>query len=443
MGLRPCICCVNRVGYLNRPFGAFFLLVMIILGAQVALKKPLCIDSNIVYKIDRTVSDKNENIYSCSQFKKVSFSRFFHERLDLIENQIRKAEIALRQLNMSEPMQIRIVPASDLKDTTEPASEFSHTVLISEESLSSGGLPRAMIETALRYRTGSKDRDYIAALRDFVSRDMGGDEHPHRLISQAWSASLQSQDLFEKRRFLQRIAPQLQSSYEPAQDAIFNLHKLLRLNSESGYLADAFTQQLEKRGYISNEELSGRRFDVIVEITGRGQKQLAAELLALAREAPEMKLAFKTADGLFLLPSVLRVPDDIAENLYAEYRLIFTEKSIRPQVINSHLQNSERLVFVEKSDDIPLNLKPLFRSGVTGFLSANPQLNFVQMHLPSYRLKSSALNGVRDYFSFVREHAQQKKEHRALGWQKSEWLKDLKAYRPLAHFDVIQYFRIN
>lgn len=429
------------MGYFNRPFGAFFLLVMIILGAQVALKKPLCIDSSVVYKIDRILPEQSENIYSCAQFKKVSFSRFFYERLDLIEKQIRKAETVLQQMGMSEPMQVRIVPEADLKSATEPISEFSHTVLISEESLNNGGLSQAMIETALRYKTGSTDRDYITAVRDYLLE--GAESSTRRLISQAWMASLEPLSFFEKRKFIQQIAPQLKSLYEPDQDAIFNLHKVLGISADGKLLSAAFTGQLEKRGYISTEELKGRHFDMIVEISGANQKKLAAELLALARGAPEIKLAFKTSDGLFLLPSVIRVPEEIARDLYADYRLIFTDKSISPGVINSHLQNSERLVFVENGHEESLNLRPLFTSGMNGFLAANPQVNFVQMHLPSYRLKSTALNGVRDYFSFVRDHSQQRKEHRALGWQKSEWLQDLKAYRPLAHFDVIQYFRIN
>lgn len=408
---------------------------MIILGVQVALKKPLCIDSSVVYKIDRITPEKTENIYSCAQFKKVSFSKFFHERLDVIENQIRKAEIVLQQMNLPVPPQIRILPQAEIQS----GEVIADTVLISEENLMNGGLLREMLELAIRSKTGSADREYIAALSDYIV----GEDKPRRLISQAWGEAFAQQGFFEKRSFLRAVIPQLSAVYEPSQDAIFNLQKVLSLSKNAVNVLPLFTRQLEKRGYISAEGLVGRHFDIIVEIAGPNQKKLAAELLALARQSPDMMLAFKTTDGLFLLPSVVRVPDEIANELYADYRLVFTDKNISPKMINSHIKNSERLVFVEKTSDAKLNLKPLFSKGVAGFLSVNPDVNFVQLHLPSYRLKSSALNGIRDYFSFVRDREQQQKEHRALGWEKTEWMKEMKAYRPLAHFDVIQYFRIN
>jgi hypothetical protein len=58
-------------------------------------------------------------------------------------------------------------------------------------------------------------------------------------------------------------------------------------------------------------------------------------------------------------------------------------------------------------------------------------------------LKSKALKGVSDYFKFVSNIDAAKSEYKALGWSQSKWSVDLQAFKPVANFDVIQYFRIN
>jgi hypothetical protein len=68
---------------------------MLLLALQAGFKKPLCINSNIVYKIDRISDKKNESIYSCAQFKNVLFSNFLYEKLGDLESRLNQLEFLL------------------------------------------------------------------------------------------------------------------------------------------------------------------------------------------------------------------------------------------------------------------------------------------------------------------------------------------------------------
>ena len=102
------------MSYLYRPFGLFFLFLMILLAFQVVLKKPLCIESSIVYKIDRISNENTESIYNCKQWKSVAFSPYFFESIDSLQTQISKAEMLLRALGISNQIVIVIDELADI-----------------------------------------------------------------------------------------------------------------------------------------------------------------------------------------------------------------------------------------------------------------------------------------------------------------------------------------
>ncbi len=66
-------------------------LFAVLIGLMFTLKKPLCIDSRIVEKIDRVSFDKTETIFRCSAFIRVPYSRYFDFNVEDIENRIESA----------------------------------------------------------------------------------------------------------------------------------------------------------------------------------------------------------------------------------------------------------------------------------------------------------------------------------------------------------------
>ena len=423
------------MGYLNRPLGAFFLVVMIIMGIQVALKKPLCIDSSIVYKIDRVSGADTDTIYSCSQFKKVSFSRFFYEKLDGLESRISRLEMVLGQLKLSNRIVVRI------EEGKGPETEFlPNGIVISAESLETAQFEKSIFQSVLKNKINSSDRIYLETLADFLLSFQGSEKYQN-LISQAWSESFNNLGFFEKIKISREISLQAIKSYQPELAAIDNLKKLLK-NPRYAVLSGRFNKNLEKRGYLEPQAVTASPLDIILEIPH--SEKIIDELVLLSAQHPELKVALKTRDGLFLLPSNIQVSAAAEPEIYTKYRLVFKNENLNKKVISRYMNNSERLVFMgAKTDIATVNLPSLFSRGVNGFLAKNKHLDFVQLHLPSYKLKSRDLHKVTDYFGFVQAKNLFQSEHRALGWNRTEWLKDLQAFKPLANYDVIQYYRIN
>lgn len=406
-------------------------MLMIIMGLQVALKKPLCIDSNIVYKIDKVDTEKTETIYACNQFKKVSFSGFFYENLNSLQARIVKIEMLLNQLNISGKFAVVI----DNVNKTQ-SRELINGIQIGVNLLDTKQFEKTLLQLSLKNDLNTSDIIFLQSLSDFFI----GDSIYQNPISEAWGESFKELSSFEKIKIFKQINSKLMQL--KGIEGMATIEKLKSILSVNQKASDAFCKRLKKAGYYSEEELNGLRLDIVIEEPS--SRNVGDEITGLAREYPHLKIAIKNANGFFLLPSNLKVPETLAQGLFAKYRMIFDEQNKSESDIVRYFNNSESLILIHSNTSKEkLNLISLFRSGVNEFLSQNKQIDFVQIHLPSYKLVYKNLGQIADYFEFVGIKNLSQTEHKALGWSRTEWLKDLQAYRPIANFDVIQYFRIN
>ncbi len=85
--------------------GIFAALLVLIVSS----KKPLCIDSKVVERIDRVTLEKTETVFRCSSSGAVPYSRYFDENKDLLESRIENVAMFIRNIEAYErPIQIRI-----------------------------------------------------------------------------------------------------------------------------------------------------------------------------------------------------------------------------------------------------------------------------------------------------------------------------------------------
>lgn len=80
--------------------------VAILMGLLVTIKKPLCIDSKVVNKIDRVGFSQTETIYQCSSMIKIPYSRYFDENKNQIEARLESITTFLNQI---EPFHQRLI----------------------------------------------------------------------------------------------------------------------------------------------------------------------------------------------------------------------------------------------------------------------------------------------------------------------------------------------
>lgn len=416
-----CIC----MSYLYRPFGLFFLLLMTLLSLQLVLRKPICIESNIVYKIDKISSAGTETIYSCSQFKATSYSSFFSDKLAGMQARFEVLEFQMARLNLTTKFVIEI----DDVNTIE-AAELMNGVRIGSELFESGRLlEKLLLKKSLKNKTNISDSIFIETITDFLIDDEGYSN----LISEAWAESFNELGFVEKLQVSRTIFRQIAELDNSEEKTAV---QLLNSLSRSTKMESIFSKKLAELGYLDEKAIANIHFDFVIEVLN--DEQSLSELALLAKEFKSVRSAVKTPQGLFLLPSLLKVQSAAAEGLTTRHRLIFGEADPA-----TFFDSTESLVLIRPAPSSTINFRSLFSGTVGKFLSQNKGLEFVQFHLPSYRLVYKNLGRITNYFDFVRSQDYSEKAHRQLGWSRTEWSKDLAAYKPVANYDMIQFFRVN
>lgn len=404
------------------------------MGIQAGMKKPLCIDSNIVYKIDRVSLEKSESIYSCSQFKKVSFSAFFYEKLNDFELRLGRIELALAGLVSSKSVVIKI----DEKNIDQ-IHLTQNEISIGSQLLETDKLEKAVIQLVLKSKLNIHDSVYLESLADYFTATTTY----QNLISEAFNKSIKSAGFVEQRKIRKNILSKLKLSGElsAVNAEMLAIEKLKLTLSEPGQITD-FDKNLLQLGYVQDSLIEKLKMDIIIDNKNLSTNE--SDFTDLARNNPQLKVAVQTSKGLFILPSYQKVPNQSEKKIFTRYRLIFGLHEVAEGHIAQYLDNSESLIQIKQSlKSEVLDFKVLFQYGVKAFLAKNKQLDFVQIHLPSYKLKSKSLAHVLDYFKFVGSKNRMQAEYIALGWSQTKWSADLNAFKPVANYDVIQYFRIN
>lgn len=418
------------MSYLYRPFGLFFLLLVTLLGLQLVLRKPICIESSIVYKIDKIGASGTETIYSCSQFKQTAYSSYFSENLTSLQARIADLELQMARLNLTTRFVIEIDDVNKNQTT-----ELMNGIRIGSDLVNHGRqLERLLLEKSLRNKTNISDSLFLEAVSDFLIK--GGEFN--NLISEAWAQSFAELSFLEKLQISRTIYRQLAGLHSADERSAVQL-----LNSLTGStkMEKIFGKKLIEMGYIDKNARAEVQFDFIIDHPNGGGN--LRKLALLAKEFKLVRSAVKTSDGLFLLPSLLKIESPENDSLTARHRLIFGGQGGADAIPDTFFKNTESLILIRAGQSPDVNFRALYSGTVGEFLSQNKGLDFIQFHLPSYRLVYKNLGRITNYFDFVKSRDYSEKAHRLLGWSRTEWLKDLAAYKPIANYDMIQYFRIN
>lgn len=413
------------MSYLYRPFGLFFLLLMTLLSLQLVLRKPICIESSIVYKIDKISSTGTETIYSCSQFKATSYSSFFSDKLAGLQARFEVLDFQMARLNLTTKFVIEIDEVNKSQ-----AAELMNGVRIGSDFLEGGRLlEKLILKKSLKNKTNISDSIFLETVADFL---IEGEEYSN-LISEAWAESFNELGYVEKLQVSRTIFRQITEIYNSDEKTAV---QLLNSLTRSTKMESTFGKKLAELGYLDERAIANIHFDFVIEDLNGGQS--LSELALHAKKFKLVRSAVKTPQGLFLLPSLLKVQNGAAEGLTARHRLIFGEAEPA-----TFFNNTESLVLIRTAPGSSIKFRPLFSGTVGEFLSQNKGLEFIQFHLPSYRLVYKKLGSIANYFDFVRSQDYSEKAHRQMGWSRTEWSADLAAYRPIANYDMIQFFRVN
>jgi hypothetical protein len=432
--------------YKKRPLGLILLLLMILMGFEVGTKKPLCITSKIVNKIDRitlvkdarTQSIKAESIYSCSTYKIPRFSTYFYENLGDLNQRLHKIEkvAALLGINGQLDIEISEVTSGQLKLK-------NNKIAVSQDRLNDQELEKLVVTVLLLQNMKFESAHFAGFLAGWLTDQATSDS----AFEEIWNDSFESLSVFEQFGLKEAIYARLRGLPE------FN-HKTLSENMQS--LLTAETSSVQKFKSIFNERVrimgvtnSSLVADLIFENLSEGDFD-SESLLALAKSNKTKKIIFKDSSGTYLLPFMTKL--DSQEATAPLRVLLVNSDSAKAPDVNQYLKNTERLVvFKRKAKDSQLKFSSLFASkdlkrNELAFLNANKGFDVIQFHIPSLSYaKSSPAASVaklKDYFGLLRK-ANSVAVQKKLGWQSAEWSIEAQAFKPIAVYDVIQYYRIN
>lgn len=420
------------MSYLYRPFGLFFLLLAIVLGLQLALQKPPCIESSIVYKIDKVGKGSTESIFACGQFKAVPFSVFFFDNLAHIQRKINKVEPWLATLGISRKFVIVV-------NQNEPArlTELLNGIEIGSALLDGNLLAKSLLVKSLREKTGIIDTPFLEAIADFLI----GDSDYQNFISEAWGDALAQLNFIERYKLTKIVVNEYRRPVIGAKSSGVDGLEMLLLRSGHPEIVSVFRKKLNERGYYAKNELSSLQLDLVLEY-GANEAPIS-ELTALSVRYRNLKSAVKKSDGMFLLPSMLKIPSEFENSIFVRQRLSFAGP-LGARRLESFLENTESLMLIKTVKSVSsMDVRAIYEGGVSEFIRRNKEMQFVQFHLPSFKLVYKNLNSVLNYFDFIDNKDNSEKALKILGWDRTEWLTEIRAYRPIANFDAIQYYRIN
>jgi hypothetical protein len=449
--------------YFKRPLGLFLLVVMVLMGFEAGTKKPLCISSNIVNKIDRVSvvvnalsdsrsteanGDSTESIYACTSYKIPEFSVYFYENLDLLNEKLNRIEKAAALSGIAGKLNVVIA-----ENATGVLSLNDRVLTVSSDRLEDADFAKYFMAGLLAQSKKTESEAFSTFLAGWLTND----PQEESVMEEIWTNSFASLGPFEKFEFQESIYQKLRSTkYFDGKSVTENMLALLDSERSSVQkFKSVFTERLKNFG-LADGGLA--KFDFIFENQSDEAPDLAT-LQKVAKEHKDKRILFQDKSGLYVLPYKIRLSDSTA--VITSLRVVMADAHSKIP-LKKYFGNTEKLiVFRVKSESTAkgtaksnanikepqLKFGSLFSSdelakNEIALLHDNKNFDVIQFHVPSLKSREAQLGQIKDYFGLLKNSKAEAKKSR-LGWESEEWSIDAQAFKPVAIYDVIQYYRIN
>lgn len=206
-------------------------------------------------------------------------------------------------------------------------------------------------------------------------------------------------------------------------------YSLTALELQSAGVSDSFAQAY---------------FDILIEIPDELDVNSvffkAIEKASL--ENMNLQVAIKDHQNIWIMPSKTYLPQTAFDDVKAKQTVYFACLNLKQISIQKFYESTEKLMMVKGcSQNENYKMASLFSGGIKDFSKVNPQMKFVQFHMPSLEMKQQELSHVVDYFKLVENRDMNSPEFRTLGWVQIQWSDEYYAYKPKAIVDAIEFFR--
>lgn len=419
------------VEYAKRPLGLVLMLIMSVMAIEVALKKPLCIDSNVVHRIDRVSKNETESALSCSQFKIEKFSPYFSLNHESLNRRLSAVSVQLAGTGVVKPIHVEI-----LENKTQLRKVSAASVVISEDLMAGKEFESLVLQALLLQKTKGADEPTVKMIADYLV----GAKSKSDYIADLWSRSL------DKLNSIQKIQLKL------AVQKNINVLKKFKTDSSLENIIQFIVEQPKNEKFkqafyenMQNAQLVGEnsQFDLLIQLQDISQIDLKE--LQIQTKINFKKIALQTENGIYVLPYMVPLKEKSAQNIKAQMRLVISNLATEGKSLNSFMQNTEHLILVSaKSSQSLRNLNySELLSDWKKFVTHHPKIKFVKFHIPSLQYISKKTPQNFKLHQLMSETGVQQIGQKNLGWTQVKWDQGLKAYQPVAFYDAVQFYRLN
>jgi hypothetical protein len=423
------------VEYAKRPLGLVLMLIMSVMAIEVALKKPLCIDSNIVHRIDRITKQKSEphteSVLSCSQFKIEKFSSYFSENHQNLNRRLAAVSTQITGLGFVKPVHIEI------HENKKQLHKVSATgVVISEDLMATAEFESLVLQAILLQKTKGADEPSVKMIADYLM----GAKPKNDYITDLWFRSNEKLSAVEKIQL--KLAVQrhlgLFKNFKN-ESSLENIIQFIASQPKNEKFKIAFHENMQNAQLVGENS----KFDLLIQINDIAQIDL--KQLQTQAKLHFKKVALQTENGIYVLPYMVPLKEESAQNLKVQMRLVISTKNSENKSLDGFIGNTEHLILLSAQSSQSLrnsNYSDLLTDWKK-FVAQNPKMKFVKVHIPSLQYISKKTHQSFKLHQLMSEAGVQMIGHKNLGWTQVKWDQGLKAYQPVAFHDAVQFYRLN
>ena len=197
--------------------------------------------------------------------------------------------------------------------------------------------------------------------------------------------------------------------------------------------------EIQKHGF--RDQNSPLQADLLVMASDESGQSALNGLHEMAIENPKRKILFVQNQEARLLPELEVFPKSWLGSVHSRQAILIQCSSIKIESLKILAESVQKLMLIQSCDPhLSLSWGALFRGGFDEFISQNPQVNFIQFHLPS--LKSALVKNDLNPIPLLIEGNWESPFFQQIGWEKPTWDQGLKAFRSRAAIEAIESYRL-
>lgn len=447
------------------------------LGTFVVLaKKPLCLDSELISKVDRWTDTKKVTAYSCSRAKWIPFDEELQTELPEISKRLHPLELLLGHTKNPKGPWIEVVWLNEPVGTLRIQDDkifISQDLMQSKNRLNeavarlwlraldpSAGLANSVLEGALAWvlllDSGTMDPSsapWMQRLKMEGSGLLAGSAS--QALGQILFAGMKDLSVRESAQIPQEIA-RFVNSLQDQNASLRESDSIPTLGELSDRLEEILVQLERYRPKNPNAvnawehwtasaharlQTPHAKFVELIEISPDLDSQTEDMILSIKSVSnPNTSWAVVSGQKIWLSGTSEPLAVEAFPHLKTFQVTYVSCKDPTPETLNILEKQSDRIFLAHHCGALgQLAFSGLLKGGFEDFAKDNPNLSFVQLHMAS--MPKALASKTPELLNSVYKKNWNSPLFIDLGWQRPEWDQQIKAFRAHSVNDAIQAFR--